>query len=301
MNANDKISLSRRIANFTRQQIEGVSRNSCAISEYPKLSVITASFNQAEFLERTILSVLNQNYPNVEHIIIDGGSTDGTLDILKKYGDRIAFWVSESDAGQTNAINKGISMATGDFIGFQNSDDIYLPGAFSWIADTAKANPSASILYGNFLHIDKDDNVLDEVLLGCARLWIQVFLGPQIHNQAAFWRRDLCQELGLLDESYDFDMDYEYFSRLLAGGYKAAHIQEYLGAFRHHGAAKTSNLQSISKKELYQVSELYRNRSPILRYIPRKLGRFMAKFYKATKHMTEGRVDYLFRQKFVFK
>lgn len=97
---------------------------------HTKLSVITPSYNQADFLERTIKSIIGQGYPNLEYIIIDGGSTDGSVDIIKKYQDKIHYWVSEKDQGQSNAINKGIKIASGEWIGWQNSDDIYYDGAF---------------------------------------------------------------------------------------------------------------------------------------------------------------------------
>ena len=267
----------------------------------PKISVITASFNQAEFIERTISSVFNQGYPNTEHIVIDGGSNDGTVDILKKYEKRIAYWVSEPDEGQTHAINKGLKHATGELIGFQNSDDVYLPGAFWKVAEVANKNPQAGMIYGDFLHLDDNDNVLDEQLLGIAKLWIQIMLGPQIHNQAAFWRKSVSDKIGLLDQRYTFDMDYEYFSRILAAGYKAVHIQDYLGAFRHHSANKTSNLGDISKKELKQVSDAYRKESALLRHIPRRLGRPLAMLMKAGKHLLDGRYDYLVRDRIKFK
>ena len=269
--------------------------------DMPKISIITATYNQAEFIERTICSVLNQGYPSVEHIVIDGGSTDGTLSVLEKYDKDISYWVSETDEGQTHAINKGLERATGDLIGFQNSDDIYLPGAFWRVAEAAKKNPKAGLIYGDFLHIDDKDNVLDEQLLGAATFWVQVMLGPQVHNQAAFWRRSVSERLGLLDQTFVFDMDYEYFSRILYAGYRAVHVSEFLGAFRHHSAAKTSNLGDVSKKELQQVADYYHQKARLLSYVPRKIGAPIAKSVKAGKHILNGRYDYLFRDRIKFK
>ena len=266
----------------------------------PRVSVITASFNQAAFLERTILSVANQNYPNVEHIVIDGGSTDGSLAILERWSHLLGFWVSEKDRGQTHAINKGLARCTGDLIAFQNSDDVYLPGAFQRTVECAIKNPRAGIIYGNFLHIDENDHVLDEQLLGTGFLWVQASLGPQIHNQAAFWRREVQDRIGILDESYRFDMDYEYFSRALAAGYRAKHVPAFLGAFRHHSASKTANLQEISQQELAQVSGLYWSQSRAKDF-PRPLVRIAAKAYKALTHVAQGRPDYLFRTPLNFK
>ena len=266
----------------------------------PRISVITVSFNQAAFLERTILSVANQKYPNVEHIIIDGGSTDGSVGILERWGPKLAYWMSEKDNGQTHGINKGLARSSGDLIGFQNSDDIYLPGAFERVAECATKHPRAGVIYGDFLHIDQHDQVLDEQLLGTAALWVQSSLGPQIHNQSAFWTREVQERIGLLDESYRFDMDYEFFSRALAAGFKAKHVRAFFGAFRHHSASKTSNLQEVSRRELEQVSSLYWDKTRA-RVLPRPIARQLAKAYKALTHVAHGRADYLVRARLKFK
>src|SRR6266576_1298377 len=115
----------------------------------PKISIVTPSFNQGRFLEETILSVLNQNYPNLEYIIIDGGSTDETVDVIRRYEDRLAYWVSEKDRGQVHAINKGIEKTTGDLFGFINSDDLYLPGTFSAVAEYFESHPQAEWVCGD--------------------------------------------------------------------------------------------------------------------------------------------------------
>ncbi|GAG62509.1 unnamed protein product [marine sediment metagenome] len=129
---------------------------------WPRISVITPSYNQGRFLEKTILSVLNQNYPNLEYIIIDGGSTDESINIIKKYENYIDYWVSEKDRGQADALNKGFKKATGDIIGWQNSDDIYLPSVFLKIAELFKQNPKIDIIYGNRFDIDEDNNIIGE-------------------------------------------------------------------------------------------------------------------------------------------
>src|SRR5229473_6606028 len=115
----------------------------------PKISIVTPSFNQGRFLEETILSVLNQDYPNLEYIIIDGGSTDETIEVIRRYEDRITFWVSEKDRGQVHAINKGIEKTTGDIFGFINSDDVYLPGAFNTVVEHFQNQPATEWVCGD--------------------------------------------------------------------------------------------------------------------------------------------------------
>ena len=122
----------------------------------PKISIITPSFNQSEFLEFTIQSVLSQDYPDLEYIIVDGGSTDGSLEIIKKYEDRLAWWVSEKDQGQTDAINKGFARATGKYLAWLNSDDTYQPGALSKAAEYLESHPEVGLVYGETNYIDQD-------------------------------------------------------------------------------------------------------------------------------------------------
>lgn len=118
-------------------------------SSWPRISIVTPSYNQAEFLERTIFSVLNQNYPKLEYIIIDGGSTDGSVEIIKKYDKYLTFWVSEKDNGQADAIRKGFARATGEILAWINSDDTYLPGTFLKVAKAFIKNPKVDLIFGN--------------------------------------------------------------------------------------------------------------------------------------------------------
>lgn len=270
-------------------------------NKYPKISIITPSYNQGQYIERTILSIINQGYPNIEHIIIDGGSTDNTVKIIKKYKKQISYWISESDDGQANAINKGLRICTGELIAFQNSDDIYLPGAFKIVADEYINNPNFGVYYGNFLHIDDEDNIIDEQKLINAYYFLQVLKGPQIHNQSAFWTKLVLENIGNFNEELQFDMDYEFFSRILYHKIPVKYINKFLGAFRHHYNSKTKTLQNISKKELSLVSKMYKNKRFITKITPKYLGRTISIFYKALTHIYNGDVNYLFRNRIKFK
>lgn len=263
----------------------------------PKLSVITASYNQAAFLERTILSVINQSYNNYELIIIDGGSTDGSVDIIKKYEKQIVYWVSESDEGQTNAINKGFKKATGDFVCFQNSDDIFLPDAFEEFVKSINRYSQYDLFYADIKHIDKDDNVLDIHKLMPVNYFSQLFRGPFIHNQACFWRREIFDKVGYLDESYQFDLDYEFFTRVLYNRYRAKHISKYLGALRYHEDTKTSNLRDVNILEKRRVKAIYKPKTFLTRITPYQVGGRIVTTMKVLYHIINGDIAYLLRKR----
>jgi glycosyltransferase involved in cell wall biosynthesis len=211
---------------------------------YPSISVITPSFNQAKFLEATILSVLNQNYLNLEYIIIDGGSTDGSVDIIKRYASELSYWVSEPDNGQSHAINKGLKLATGDWLCWQNSDDIFYPSTFLRIAEIIKKNPEVDFIVGDINLIDQRAKVIRDVRYVKPTYYSLLAEGMVLTNQSAFWRRDLQDKVGLLNLNLHYGFDYEWFLRLLAIGKSAVHIPVIMGALRLHEKTKTSKYQS---------------------------------------------------------
>jgi glycosyltransferase involved in cell wall biosynthesis len=219
----------------------------------PKISIITPSFNQAAFLERTILSVLDQGYVNIEYIIIDGGSTDGSIDIIRKYADRLSYWISEADRGQAHAINKGLKRATGEWVAWQNSDDIFYPGAFSQMAQTAAKKPNVDLIIGNMNLIDKDDVILRDIKYVQPTYWSMLAEGMVLSNQAAFWRRDVHSQIGFLDEGLDCIFDFEWFLRLLHNKRNTIHVPSIWGALRLHDETKTSNRQHVFEAEFQKV------------------------------------------------
>lgn len=216
---------------------------------WPRISIITPSFNQAAFLERTILSVLKQDYPNLEYIVIDGGSSDGSVDIIRKYQSHLAYWVSEPDQGQAHAINKGLKRATGEWVGWQNSDDIFYPGAFMYVAHAAIRSGDSELIIGDINLIDEHDNVIREMRYVRPNYESLLAEGMVLTNQAAFWRHSLHTQVGWLNESLHYGFDYEWFLRILKQTNRAVHVPQCLGALRYHDATKTSRSQDLFDEE----------------------------------------------------
>lgn len=212
-----------------------------SMPDYPRITIVTPSFNQAAFLERTIRSVLDQNYANLEYIIVDGGSTDGSVEVIRRYADRLAWWVSEPDRGQTDAINKGLHRATGDWVAWQNSDDIYYPGAFHDLAAAAARHPEAGLIIGDMMLIDADDRPLRDIRYVKPTYKALLAEGMVLANQAAFWRRQAHTNIGLFTEDLHCSFDYDWFLRLTEH-VEAVHVGHIWGALRIHGETKTSLL-----------------------------------------------------------
>ena len=223
----------------------------------PRISIVTPSFNQAQFLERTILSVLNQNYPDLEFIIIDGGSTDGSVEIIRKYERSLAYWVSERDAGQSDALNKGFARATGEIVGWQNSDDIYLPGACRDAADALQRYPDVDVVFGNRLDIDGDDKITGETRFTPFSVIGYWYDGMSLSTQSTFWRRSLFSKVGMIDPSYDVAMDYEFFLRAALRGARFKHVRRYWGASRRHDLSKEATRLSAWWPEQDRMDRTY--------------------------------------------
>lgn len=262
----------------------------------PRISVIIPSFNQAKYLERTILSVVNQNYSNYELIVVDGGSTDGSLEILEKYKRYLHKCISEPDRGQSQAINKGLKIAGGELIAYQNSDDIYLEGAFDRIAAAFLSHPECGVFTGNVLIIDKDDRVINFIKLIKPRLLAQVYNGPQLHNQAAFWTQTTMKCVGYMNEELNFCMDYEFFLRVLRNKIVCCHINEYIGAFRLHQESKTANRQDLHLYERNMIRNEFRSGLGLYRYLPSAVAAMLNKIYKSFIHIKRGEISYLLRK-----
>jgi glycosyltransferase involved in cell wall biosynthesis len=208
----------------------------------PRISILTPSYNQAKYIEETIKSVLNQRYPDLEYIVIDGGSTDGTLDILKQYENQIQ-WISEKDRGQSHAINKGLRLATGKVIAFLNSDDVYEPGALMSVGSFFDEHSEAAWLTGRCRIVDQEGREIRKAITLYKNMWLRLksFAVLQVldyvSQPATFWRRCVIEKVGLFDESLRYAMDYDYSLRV-GRHFKLWVLNQYLASFRIHPSSK---------------------------------------------------------------
>lgn len=220
--------------------------------KYPKISIITPSYNQGNYIEETIKSVLEQKYPNLEYIIIDGGSTDNSKEIIERYSNRLFYWISEKDNGQSNAINKGLKIASGDILAYLNSDDIYLPGTLSKIANYYINNPNVYFTTGNYYVINEKSKKLYIINYGC---YVEKELKHgvnRIGQPSTFWRKEVINKIGLFDENLHYSMDFDFFLR--SGRYYTIyHLNYPLAAFREHSSSKSIKNNKIQKNEKTQI------------------------------------------------
>lgn len=208
------------------------------LSDTPLVSIVTPSFDQAGFLRATIDSVLSQDYPRIEYIIVDGGSTDGSLEIIREVEDKLAWWASEPDSGQTEAINKGFARAHGAVLAWLNSDDVYLPGAVGQAVSYLQAHPNVGMVYGDADYIDKGGQSIGRFPAAPTdyRRLRRGFV--HIPQQAAFFRARLWRMVGPLDATFYFAMDYDLWVRI-ASVTPIQYTPRTWAGFRLHGAAKT--------------------------------------------------------------
>lgn len=210
------------------------------MSALPKISIVTPSYNQGKFIARTIESVLFQDYPNLEYIVMDGGSTDDSAEIIQSYGDRLTYWCSEPDDGQTDAIVKGMSRATGDILGYLNSDDVLLPNALLAVAETLNTNEEEWAI-GQQQIIDENDNLLalrPVYPFSLSDLWHNQYLVPQ---ECTFFTRRLYDRVGGFQSTYRYAMDMHAWLRMCSVC-PPKMIAGYVGCFRVHSEQKSSRM-----------------------------------------------------------
>ncbi|SFF51830.1 glycosyltransferase family 2 protein [Thermoflexibacter ruber] len=222
-----------------------------------KVTIITPSYNQAQYLEATIQSILGQNYPHLEYMIFDGGSQDNSLKIIEKYQKHLTYWESEKDKGQSHAINKGLSKATGEIITWINSDDQLMPNALHKIVSYFEANPSVGFLHGKTLLFGQGK----EVIKGAESkdLHYKYLAGLPFPQPSAFFRKSVIDELGLLEEDYHYGMDYDFFLRMILN-HEALQVQDVLSKYLLHKSSKSVSQQNFFAQDYAKIfSKLLRS------------------------------------------
>jgi len=226
----------------------------------PKLTIITPSFNQGQFIEQTINSVLGQNYDNLEYFIVDGGSSDETLQVLEKYKNQIDWWVSEKDGGQTHAINKCLLRSTGDIITWVNSDDILEPGALEYVSQAFNSAPTMDMLHGNSILFG--EGLKAKTIGGHHAFNTAVYISSIPFPQPSFYfRRRVIENCGLLDSSHNFGMDYELLARAILAGHTIEHTNKVLSRYRIHSNSKSADFSQF-------CSDWSRTFSKVLKSVP---------------------------------
>lgn len=256
------------------------------ITEWPRITVITPSFNHGRFIKRTIESVLKQKYPNLEYKVVDGGSEDDTISILKSYGRQLK-WISEKDNGQTEAINKGLKTASGEIVTYLNSDDTYIEGALSFVGAFFYRNKKSKFLQGKGRYINSKDRYIKDYDNASAT-FRKLHPRCTICQPACFWRVNVLKEVGFFDDSFEYAMDYEYWVRLTSVGIKLNYVPVYLANSRDHRLTKTNSQEGKIFKDIVAINRKYygyvhdrwlfefavRNSFPKYKKIPLKYFRF---------------------------
>ena len=255
-----------------------------------RISIITTSYNQAQYLGQTIQSVLDQKYPDMEHLILDGGSTDGSVEIIRRHERNLAFWTSGPDGGQTQALNAGLRRATGDVVAWLNSDDYYDEGVLHTVAAEFERT-GADVVYGDYTLVNEAGRpflVRKEIAFDYSVLLHGV---NYIGQPAAFFRRRLLLEHGYLDESYQYMMDYEFWIRVGGRGAVFTHLPRNLAFYRYHEGSKTVAQTARFVAERRRIRSTY---SAVRDPVRLKLLEWQARFHRQWRKLTRrGTIDYL--------
>ena len=268
-----KASLNARLGNLNQYpprelQIPANYYKKIPLANAPKISIVTPSFNQSEFIERTLKSVLDQSYPSLEFYVQDGGSSDGTLGVLRRYSDHLTGWASCQDNGQSHAINVGFNKSSGEIMAWLNSDDILLPGALDYVAEYFIRHPDVDVVYGHRLLINHIDQQIgrwmmpahDDTVLSWADF---------IPQETMFWRRSIWEKSGgRIDETFQFAMDWDLLLRFREAGACFVRLPRFLGGFRIHPQQKTSAvLAELGVQEMSRLRQRALGRIPLRKEI----------------------------------
>ena len=234
-----------------------------AMANAPRISLVTPSFRQAGYIERTLRSVLDQEYPNLEYHVQDGGSTDGTPEILQRYAGRLARWDSRPDKGQSEAINLGFAGTTGEIMAWLNSDDILLPGALAYVADYFTRHPAVDVVYGHRILIDENDDDIGRWMMPAHNDEVLSW-ADYVPQETLFWRRRIWEKVGArIDESFRFAMDWDLLVRFREAGARFARLPRFLGGFRIHPHQKTcADISDVGFREMDRIRERVLGRVP---------------------------------------
>jgi glycosyltransferase involved in cell wall biosynthesis len=208
------------------------------MTDAPRVTIVTPSYNQALYLEATIQSVLAQAYSNLEYIIIDGGSTDGSVDIIRKYERHLAYWISEPDRGQSDAINKGFRRATGTYLNWLNSDDVLLPHALQTLVEFLDCHPDIACVFGNTVFIAPDGSELFRRRDIPFHAGIVTYAFNYLPQPAALFRAQVLKRVGMLDERLHYCMDHELWLRMHGAGYAFGKVNDFIAGYRFHLESK---------------------------------------------------------------
>ncbi len=259
-----------------------------------KISIVTPSFNQVSYIKETISSIVNQGYSDLEYLIVDGGSSDGSADVISNFKDKLAYWCSEPDAGQSNAIMKGFSKCTGELFAWVNSDDVLFPNCLRLVAEYYLKNDKPDIITANIAYIDARSEIKRFIRVPQPS---QYFFERGVWNSTqpcVFYRRDLFRELGGLNTNYHLSMDVDLWARCMKAGARCIHIPVYLGGFRWHHSAKTViSMRSRHKKENLETAKILNANLNDSSLVSREMWRFVMKVYRTINlHYLMAYVDY---------
>jgi glycosyltransferase involved in cell wall biosynthesis len=257
------------------------------------ISIVTPNLNQGKFLEATLRSVLDQDYPRLEYIVQDGGSSDGSIGILRRYAPRLKRWTAEPDAGQADAVNRGMQHATGDVLAYLNSDDLFLPGSLAYVACYFADHPDVDIVYGHRVLIDERGDEIGRWVLPPHDDAV-LPLADYIPQETMFWRRRAWERVGArLDVSFQFAMDWDLILRFRAAGLKFARLPRFLGAFRISDNQKTQSLlATVGRREMDVLRERALGRVPSARDIRRSVRPYIRRHWLFDKLYLAGLVRY---------
>jgi glycosyltransferase involved in cell wall biosynthesis len=235
-------------------------------SPLPRISIVTPSFNQKPFIEATIRSVLLQGYPNLEYVVMDGGSTDGTVEVIRQYAPWLDYWTSAPDRGQADAINRGLARATGEIVAWLNSDDTYLADTLATVARAFLADPEVYLVFGDCNIVDEESRVLEVIRPGAVDLRCVLLTNP-IPQPAAFFRRRALDAVGLLDPNFRYALDHEFWVRV-ARQYRIAHLPQTLANFRMYRGSKSVSQLDGFLEEYITIFERAAQDARTARFVP---------------------------------